>query len=105
MRTKKRLSPDELKDRTRRFYAKYGAELDQIKELLAIKLRQLALAYTLNNKLPREAVNVTARVKSQESFLQKLAGMGWPQFYYPTEVVLVQRKCQFEALGLRYSPV
>lgn len=87
METNKQLSPSELKDRVMRFYARYGPELDQIKELLAIKIRQLALAYTINNQLPREAVTVTARVKSAESLIRKLERSDWPQFYYPTEVV------------------
>jgi putative GTP pyrophosphokinase len=87
MTDEKKLSPQELQERVRRFYGRYGEELEQIKELLAIKLRQLSLAYTLNNRLPKEAIIVAARVKTQESFLKKLAHAGWPQFYYPTEIV------------------
>ena len=83
----KQLTSDELRARVVRFYARYGMELEQIKELLAIQLRQIALAYTLESKLPREAVTVTARVKSLDSFLKKLERDAWPQFYYPTEVV------------------
>ena len=81
------LSPDELRQRTGRFFARYGKELNQIAELLGIQLKQLALAYTLNNRLPQEAIMVTSRLKSIESFLVKLENDGWPQFYYPTEVV------------------
>lgn len=80
-------TPDELRARAVRFYARYGVELDQIKDLLAIQLRQLALAYTIENRLPREAVLITARVKTLDSFLKKLARERWPSFYYPTEVV------------------
>lgn len=54
---------------------------------MAIQLRQVALAYTIQSKLPREAVTITARVKSLDSFIKKLDRDGWPQFYYPTEVV------------------
>src|ERR1700730_3133421 len=81
------LSESELRARTTRFYGRYGSELERIAELLQIKLKQLALAYTLNNRLPPEAVQVTTRVKSLESFLKKLEADGWPTFYYPTEVV------------------
>jgi GTP pyrophosphokinase len=85
VKTRKRLTPDELRDRLLRFYARYGVELDQIRDLLQIQLRQLALTYTLNNKLPREAVTVSARVKSYDSLLTKLRLRNWPQFYYPTD--------------------
>ncbi len=81
------LTPDDLRERALRFYARYGKELEQIAELLQIKIKQLALAYTLNNRLPPEAVKVTTRVKTVESFLRKLENDGWPQFYYPTEVI------------------
>lgn len=81
------LSPEELRTRVHRFYARYGEEVEQIAELLQIRLKQLALAYTLNNKLPAEAVRVSTRVKTFESFLKKLENDNWPSFYYPTEVV------------------
>jgi len=84
---RKTLSPDELQDRVRRFYVRYGKELEQICGLLEIQLKQLALAYTLSNRLPQEAIRIAARVKSLESFLVKLKNDGWPYFYYPTEVV------------------
>ena len=79
--------PEEIRGRVMRFYARYGREIEQIKDLLAMKLRQVALAYTIDNTLPAEAVTVTARVKSVDSFLRKLDSDGWPSFYYPTEVV------------------
>lgn len=77
----------DLRSRVHRFYARYGKEVEQIAELLQIRLKQLALAYTLNNKLPAEAVRVSARVKTIEPFLKKLENDNWPTFYYPTEVV------------------
>jgi putative GTP pyrophosphokinase len=80
-------TPEELTSRTVRFYDRYGSELEQVKDLLAIKLRQLALAYTINNRLPPEAVTVKGRVKSMQSFLRKLERDNWPDFYYPTEVI------------------
>lgn len=85
--SKKILSPEELRERAIRFYNRYGRDLDQIKSLLDIRLTQLALAYTIDNKLPAEAVQVSARVKSLNSFIKKLERKEWPQFYYPTEVV------------------
>ena len=80
------LSAEQLKDRAVRFYARYGSDLKQIKDLLEIHLSQLALAYTIQQKLPREALTVKARVKTLDSFLKKLERKNWPQFYYPTEV-------------------
>jgi putative GTP pyrophosphokinase len=82
-----KLTPDELRLRAVKFYARYGKEIEQIAELVLIQLKQLALAYTLNNSLPTEAIEITTRVKSLDSFLKKLENDGWPTFYYPTEVV------------------
>lgn len=76
-----------LRTRLEKFYAEYGPEIEQIAELLAIQLRQLALAYTIEHNLPREAVRVIARVKSLSSSLRKLERLKWPAFYYPTEVL------------------
>ncbi len=80
------LSPDELTARAVRFYGRYGRDLEQIREILNIRLRQLALAYTIKNNLPPEAIIVSSRVKSQNSFINKLQKKGWPHYYYPTEV-------------------
>ncbi len=81
------MTPEQLKDRATRFYARYGTELGQVAELLGIQLRQLCLAYTINHRLPQEAVQVATRVKKVDSFVKKLEREGWPQFYYPTEVI------------------
>jgi putative GTP pyrophosphokinase len=86
MNTQKLLTPQELKERAIRFYDRYGKDLEQIKRLIEIRLRQLALAYTINHKLPPEAVQVSTRVKTLRSFLKKLKRNGWPQFYYASEV-------------------
>jgi putative GTP pyrophosphokinase len=87
MKGKKIITQDELTSRIIRFYSRYGKEIEQIKDLLEIKLRQISLAYTIQNNLPPEAVQIKARVKSLDSFLRKLERLNWPQFYYPTEVV------------------
>jgi len=81
------LSPEELKDKTIRFFDRYEKEIEEIKELLEIKLKQLALAYTIEKNLPADAVTIKARVKTLYSFLRKLALNNWPQFDYPTEVI------------------
>ena len=86
MKNPKILSPDELTQRAIRFFDRYGKDLEQIKDLLEIRLKQLALAYTINQKLPPEAVTVSTRVKTLRSFLKKLERKGWPQFYYTSEV-------------------
>ncbi len=81
------LTPEDLKARAIRFYERYGKDMEQISDLLNIRLTQLAQAYTLENALPQEAITITTRVKSLGSFLKKLEKRGWPQFYYPTEVI------------------
>jgi putative GTP pyrophosphokinase len=80
------LTPDELKERLIRFYSRYGKEVEQVKDLLEIKLKQICLAYTIENNLPSEALIVTARTKTLNSFLKKLERKKYPQFYYPTEI-------------------
>ena len=54
----KHLSIDELKQRAFRFFDRYGKDLEQIRQLLNIRLNQLALAYTIDNNLPPEAIVV-----------------------------------------------
>lgn len=80
------LSPEELIARARRFFKRYGDELESVSSLLKIRLQQLAIAYTLENSIPRESINVISRVKTLESFLKKLEKKYWPQFYYPSKV-------------------
>ena len=87
MQSSKTLTTDELKERAIRFFDRYGKDLEQIRQLLNIRLNQLALAYTIDNNLPPEAVIISTRVKTLKSFLKKLEKKDWPQFYYPTEVV------------------
>jgi putative GTP pyrophosphokinase len=78
---------DFLTERAVRFFDCYGNELESISQLLKIRLEQLASAYTVENKLPREAVDVHSRVKSLTGFLTKLEKTNWPMFSYPTEVI------------------
>lgn len=86
MKNERHLTPEELRERARRFFKRYGKDLEQIKSLLEIRLSQLALAYTIENKLPPEAVCTYTRVKSLDSFINKLERKDWPQFYFPTEI-------------------
>jgi putative GTP pyrophosphokinase len=78
---------DFLTERAIRFFDCYGDELESIGQLLKIRLDQLASAYTVENELPREAVDVHHRVKSLTRFLAKLERTNWPMFRYPTEVI------------------
>jgi putative GTP pyrophosphokinase len=78
---------DFLTERAIRFFDCYGEELESISQLLKIRLDQLASAYTVENELPREAVDVHSRVKSLTSFLTKLEKTNWPMFRHPTEVI------------------
>jgi putative GTP pyrophosphokinase len=87
MKQNKILSNEELKERLIRFYSRYGDEVEQIKNLIEIKLKQICLAYTLQNNLPQEALTVCARKKTLKSLIKKFEDRGWPQFYYPTEIV------------------
>ncbi|MCK4922136.1 MAG: hypothetical protein KAS71_13885 [Bacteroidales bacterium] len=87
MKQNKKLTENELKERLVKFYSRYGDEVEQIKGLLEIKLKQICLAYTIQNKLPQEALTVTARKKTLKSLIKKFEDKNWPQFYYPTEIV------------------
>ncbi len=82
---KKRI--DFLTERAISFFDCYSDELESISQVLKIRLSGLASAYTVENKLPREAVVVHSRVKSLTSFLRKLEKTNWPMFGYPTEVI------------------
>jgi putative GTP pyrophosphokinase len=78
---------ENLARKANRFYLRYGSEVENLCRLVEVKLTQLCLAYTLNNQLPREALEVVARVKPQTSFIDKLERLGWPEFYYPTDII------------------
>jgi len=81
------LTTEALKGRAIRFFDRYGSDLDQVRQLLNIRLTHLALAYTIEHNLPPEAIAVSTRVKTLQSFLKKLEKKNWPQFYYPTQVI------------------
>lgn len=87
MESEKDLLKEFLTGRAIRFYNRYEDELQSVKQLLTVRLEQIALAYTLQNNLPKESVQITSRVKKIGSFLKKLERKNWPEFYYPTEVV------------------
>jgi putative GTP pyrophosphokinase len=78
---------DFLTERVIGFYDRYADELQSTSQLLKIRLNRLASAYTLENELPREAVEVHSRVKSLTSLLRKLEKSEWPMFRNPTEFV------------------
>ncbi|MBW2542575.1 MAG: GTP pyrophosphokinase [Deltaproteobacteria bacterium] len=78
---------ENLVRRANRFYLRYGSEVGNLCKLVEVKLNQLCIAYTLNNHLPREALEVVTRVKPQTSFIDKLERLGWPEFYYPTDII------------------
>jgi len=50
------VTPKELSQQAVRFYYRYGEELESIRQLLHIQLDRLALACTLENRLPRKAI-------------------------------------------------
>jgi putative GTP pyrophosphokinase len=79
---------DFLIQRAIRFFSRYGAELETVRQLLEVRLNQLCLAYTLNQGIPRESVHVSTRTKTLASFLGKLEKKGYPTFYYPTEIAM-----------------
>ena len=76
MEEQKQLTQQQLRERTVQFYARYKNEMEEVTRLLAIHLNQFALAYTIENKLPKEAVSVTTRMKSLDSSLKKLMRRG-----------------------------
>lgn len=82
----KHLSEEELLSRAARFFERYKGELENIRASLHINLQQLALAYTIEQHLPPEAITISSRVKSHSSFVKKLKKKNFPQFYYPTEI-------------------
>jgi len=78
---------ENLTRRANRFYLRYGSEVENLCRLVEVNLTQLCIAYALNNQLPREALEVVTRVKPQTSFIDKLERLGWPEFYYPTDII------------------
>lgn len=81
------MTPKKLSQRAVRFYHRYGEELESIRQILHIQLDKLALACTLENRLPRKAIRVVSRTKDLKNFLLKLERKGWPEFYLPSEII------------------
>lgn len=75
-----------LTEKAIRFFDTHSTEIDTIRQLLDIKLNQIALAYTIKNNIPRESVKVTTRVKSLNSFIKKLEKSDWKHFNFLTEI-------------------
>ena len=69
------------------FYSRYAHEIELIKKFWELELNHLSLAYTYQNKLPKEAVMVSCRIKTIESVIQKLKKLGSPHFGFLTEVI------------------
>jgi putative GTP pyrophosphokinase len=78
---------DEIYIKAINLYEKHGSELEQVRQLLDIRLNQLALAYTTENRLPPEAITIKTRVKTFSSFLEKLEQLNKTDFSYPDDVV------------------
>lgn len=81
------MTPKEISRRAVNFYHRYGEELESIRQLLHIQLDKLALACTLEKRLPRKAIKVVSRTKELKNFLLKLERLGWPEFYLPSEII------------------
>lgn len=81
------MTKQELKDLAINFYHKHGQETGLIKGLLEIRLTQICMAYCNSHNLPDEAVTVKTRIKTLDSFLNKLEKKGWPQFEHPAAVI------------------
>jgi len=82
--------PDNLRElyiKTINLFQKHGGELDQVRQLLDIRLNQLALAYTTENNLPPEAITIKTRVKSFTSFLNKMENLQIADFNFPHNVL------------------
>jgi putative GTP pyrophosphokinase len=77
----------ELYLKTISLFQKHGNELDQIRQLLDIRLSQLALAYTTENRVPPESITVKTRVKTFASFLKKMESKGVTDFEYPNDIL------------------
>jgi putative GTP pyrophosphokinase len=73
-------------DRAIRCFAKYVDEYNYIRQLLEVRLNQIAALYTMQNNLPRESIKVLTRVKSLQSFLKKLEKNNWKDYYMPSEI-------------------
>lgn len=80
-------SVTELYLKTINFFQKHGNELDQVRQLLDIRLKQLSLAYTHEHRLPPESISVRTRVKTFSSFLGKMERLQLSDFTYPEDIL------------------
>jgi putative GTP pyrophosphokinase len=80
-------SLQELYLKTIDFFQKQGSELEHIRQLLDIRLNQLAGAYTRENRLPTESIIIKTRIKSFNSFLKKMETQKIPDFSYPDNML------------------
>jgi putative GTP pyrophosphokinase len=77
----------ELYLKTIDFFQKQGGELEHIRKLLDIRLNQLALAYTRENRLPPESITIKTRIKTFNSFLKKMETLKKRDFDYPSDIL------------------
>jgi putative GTP pyrophosphokinase len=77
----------ELYIKTIRFFQQHGPELDHIRQLLEIRLTQLALAYTTENRVPPESIVIKTRVKTFDSFLKKMEALNRTDFEFPSDIL------------------
>ncbi len=77
----------ELYLKTIDFFQKQGGELEHIRQLLDIRLNQLALAYTRENRLPAESITIKTRIKTFNSFLKKMEMLNKADFNYPDDIL------------------
>lgn len=75
-----------LTEKAIKFFDLYREEIELLRQLVDIKLNQIALAYTQKNNIPKESVKITTRIKSLKSFLKKLEKNNWKDFNYLTEI-------------------
>jgi putative GTP pyrophosphokinase len=88
VKRKKGLPPmEDLYLKTIKLFQRHGQELEQIRQLLDIRLHQLALAYTTENRIPPEAVVIKTRVKDFSSFLKKMERLDIHDFHYPNDIL------------------
>ena len=78
---------EELLERAIRFRNRYAHQLEYMQESLKLRFNKIVLEYTLEKRIPHDAVEVDVRIKAFESFVEKLERRKWPKFYYPTDYI------------------
>jgi len=87
MQEENEINNEALRNKAIHYFAQNSVALEQIRRLIEIRLKQLALVYTTKNKLPQESVIVTTRVKTLKSILQKLERKEYPHFESPKDII------------------